>query len=83
MDTVADIYGPYYQEKGREIPRKSSLSPSATKRWREMEVAVHAQLYQNGSTEAIEVAIDRLLADPGCSWKRSTIEYWIRQHYYK
>ena len=83
MDTVADIYGPYYQEKGREIPRKSSLSPSATKRWREMEVAVHAQLYQDGSTEAIEVAIDRLLADPGCSWKRSTIEYWIRQHYYK
>ena len=83
MDTVADIYGPYYQEKGRETPRKSSLSPSATKRWREMEVAVHAQLYQNGSTEAIEVAIDRLLADPGCNWKRSTIEYWIRQHYYK
>ena len=83
MDTVQDIYSAQYIEKAREIPRTSSLSPSALKLWREMEMAVHASLYQNGPTEAIDTAIDRLLADPGCSWRRSTIEYWIRQHYYK
>ena len=83
MDTVTDVYGSYYQEKGREIPRESSLSPSAAKLWREMEIAAHAEVYRDGPTEATDAAVERLLADPGCSWKRSTIKSWIRQHYYK
>ena len=83
MDSVTDIYGPYYKEKGREIRRKSSLSPSAAVLWREMESAVIDQLHHGGTSQAVEEAIDRLLADPGCSWRRKLIEYHIRQVYYK
>ena len=74
MGTVNDIYGPYYQEKGREIPRKSSLSPEATKLWREMEEAAHASVYQRENMTVdvdwnLEQAIERLCSHPGCSWK--------------
>ena len=88
MDTVNDIYGPYYQEKGREIPRKSSLSPEARKLWREMEQAAHASVYQRDNTSVdvdwtLEQAVQRLCAHPGCSWMPDTVWYWIRQNYYK
>ena len=73
MDTVTDIYG--------SLPKRKAVRSHANphylhrlQNWREMEIAVHAQLYQGGSTRAINTAIDRLLADPGCSWQRSTIE---------
>lgn len=83
MDTTKDVYDSYYEEKGREMPKTSSLTPEASKLWREMEQKVHAHLYQNKPSADIDAAIDRLVDHPGCSWKRSTIEYWIRQHYYK
>ena len=88
MDTVSDIYGPYYESKGREIPRKSSLSPEARKLWREMEQAAHAAVYQRENMTLdvdwnLEQAIERLCNHPGCSWAPTTVRYWIRQTYYK
>lgn len=83
MDTTKDVYDSYYEEKGREMPKTSSLTPEASKLWREMEQAAHAHVYQGRPSTDIDTAVDRLVRHPGCSWKRSTIEYWIRQHYYK
>ena len=83
MDTVQDVYGSYYEEKGREVPRTSSLSPEALKLWREMEQAAHAYVYQDAPLCDLDEAVDKLVAHPGCSWQRDTIEYWIRQYYYK
>ena len=83
MDTVKDVFGSYYQEKSREISSTPSLTPEAVKLWREMEQAAHAHVYQGRPSTDIDAAVDRLVRHPGCTWKRSTIEYWIRQHYYK
>ena len=82
-ETVSDVYGEYYKEKGREIPRTSSLDAEAAALWREMEKAAHACVYQDGSYDYLDECIQRLVDHPGCSWKKSTVNYWIRQHYYK
>ena len=82
-ETINEIYGDYYKEKGREIPRTSSLDAEAQKLWREMEQAAHACVYQNGSYDHLDECVQRLADHPGCSWHVGTINYWIRQHYYK
>tara|TARA_X000001388_G_C2178363_1_gene102563 strand:+ start:374 stop:628 length:255 start_codon:yes stop_codon:yes gene_type:complete len=82
-ETIDEIYGDYYKEKGREIPRTSSLDTEAKKLWREMEQAAHACVYQDGSYDYLDECVNRLANHPGCSWQISTINYWIRQNYYK
>ena len=83
MDTVADLFGPYYQAKAREIPRTSSITSGARQLWREMEDAAHACAYSDGSYEYLDECIQRLANHPGCDWKVSTLNYWVRHTYFK
>ena len=83
MDTVQDIYGDYYKAKGRLIPRNSSLTEETRKLWRNMEDKAHAVTYRNGSSDELTTAIKQLASHPECSWTEETLNYWIRQTYWK
>ncbi len=82
-DTVKDVYGQYYEEKAREIPRRSSLTPEAKALWQRMEDLAWSYTYANGSYDELDEAITLLSEHPGCSWKRDTLSYYIRQTYWK
>ena len=83
MDTVYDVYGQYYQEKAREIPRQSSITPEAKALWQRMEDLAWSVTYANGSNQELEEAVKLLAAHPGCVWKESKLWYYIRQMYWK
>lgn len=83
MDTVQDVYGHYYEEKARNIPRQSSITPEAKALWQRMEDLAWSVTYANGSNQELEEAVKLLAAHPGCDWKESTLWYYIRQMYWK
>lgn len=83
MDTVQDVYGHYYEEKARDIPRQSSITPEAKALWQRMEDLAWSVTYANGSNQELEEAVRSLAAHPGCTWKESTLWYYIRQMYWK
>tara|TARA_Y100000401_G_scaffold117545_1_gene127003 strand:- start:2691 stop:2942 length:252 start_codon:yes stop_codon:yes gene_type:complete len=83
MDTVKDVYGEYYEAKAREIPRQSSLSPEAKILWQRMEDMAWSVTYSNGSSKDLEEAVLALSEHPGCTWKESTLWYYLRQMYWK
>ena len=83
MDTVQDVCGHYYEEKARDIPRQSSITPEAKALWQRMEDLAWSVTYANGSNQELEEAVKSLAAHPGCNWKESTLWYYIRQMYWK
>lgn len=83
MDSVKDVYGQYYEEKAREIPRRSSLTPEAKALWQRMEDLAWSVTYANGSYKELHEAVEVLAAHPGCSWEKSTLQYYLRQMYWK
>ena len=83
MDTVEDIYGPYYEAKGRPIPRQSSLTKDTRVLWRQMEQQAHACLYQNAPWEDLDTAVKTLAEHPDCDWTETNLTYWLRQTYWK
>jgi hypothetical protein len=87
MDTVQETYGPYYEAKGREIPRTSSLQDEeARKLWDDMAHVAHYVTYTDNSESAyrkLDEAVTKLANHPGCDWTDKLIYYWIRQHYWK
>ena len=83
FDTVEEIYGPYYRAKGRPIPRHSSLTKNTRVLWREMEQQAHAVMYQGGCWDVLDECVERLASHPECTWKKSTLYYWLRQNYWK
>lgn len=83
MDTVQDVYGDYYKEKARDIPRQSSITPEAKALWQRMEDLAWSVTYANGSNQELDEAVKSLAAHPGCDWKESILWYYIRQMYWK
>jgi hypothetical protein len=83
MDTIPDVYGEYYEAKGRPIPRHSSLTEETSKLWQKMKDQAHACMYQNGSWEDLDNSVKTLAAHPDCNWTESTLNYWLRQNYWK
>lgn len=83
MDTVQDVYGHYYEEKARDIPRQSSITPEAKALWQRMEDLAWSVTYANGSNQELDEAVKSLAAHPGCDWKESTLWNYIRQMYWK
>jgi hypothetical protein len=82
-DSVQDVYGEYYHSKARDIPRQSSLSPAAKALWERMEDLAWSYTYANGSSNELDEAITLLSEHPECNWKRDTLQYYIRQTYWK
>ena len=82
MDTVEDVYGEYYEAKGRLIPRHSSLTKDTRVLWQEMEQQAHACMYQEGPWDVLEECVVRLAVHPECTWKKTTLYYWLRQTYW-
>ena len=86
-ETTQDIYGNYYKEKGREMPKTSSLQDiEARKLWDDMAHVAHHVTYTDNSQAAyqrLDDAVTKLSNHPGCSWTQELIYYWIRQHYWK
>ncbi len=82
-DSVQDVYGEYYHSKARDIPRQSSLSPAAKALWERMEDLAWSYTYANGPSNELDEAITLLSEHPECSWKRDTLQYYIRQTYWK
>lgn len=83
MDTVQDVYGEYYETKGREIPRHSSLTPEAKILWQRMEDLAWSVTYADGSRRELAEAVKLLADHPGCTWKEATLWYYLRQMYWK
>ena len=83
MDSIKDVYGEYYEAKGRELPRHSSLTPEAKALWQRMEDLAWSATYANGSNQELTDAVKLLAEHPGCTWKESTLWYYIRQMYWK
>lgn len=83
MDTVQDVYGQYYEEKARDIPRHSTLTPEAKALWQRMEDLAWSVTYADGSHSELDQAVKLLADHPGCDWKESTLWYYIRQMYWK
>ena len=83
MDSTKDVYGEYYEAKGRELPRHSSLTPEAKALWQRMEDLAWSVTYANGSNEEINEAIKLLADHPGCSSSESVLRYYLRQIHWK
>ena len=83
MDTVEDVYGEYYEAKGRPIPRRNSLTEATRKLWRKMEEQAHACMYRQGSWDVLDKCVEELAAHPECTWTPQTLNYWLRQTYWK
>jgi hypothetical protein len=48
-----------------------------------MEDLAWSATYANGSNQELTDAVKLLAEHPGCTWKESTLWYYIRQMYWK
>ena len=83
MDSVQDVYGKYYEAKGRTIPRHSSLTESTRILWKQMEDQAHKVTYENGSMDVLDECVERLASHPECTWDKKVLNYYLRQTYWK
>ena len=84
MDTVYDVYGQYYKEKARDIPRQASITPEAQPLWQRMEDLAWSVTYANGSKQELDEAVKLLAEHPGSrNWKESTLWYYLDKKYCK
>ena len=69
MDTVQDVYGEYYEAKGREIPRHSSLTPEAKILWQRMEDLAWSVTYADGSRQELTEAVEEDVSNENIALK--------------